>query len=451
MKRLFLLFLAVSTGLSATLLDKFHQTLGLGYNSDIPTHVDDPKPSSLVQYSKTLRDMQQDTNGIISDETVVNFCAKMNIPSSTVEHIKHIISNCKNNTQFIEYLKTLNNDELLNLINAINYLNITINSVADLNKLLRYSYAQRTEVFERLSHDLKDYFYENLCTDARFFLKQGYEYKSNHTLNHTDTICSPEFSSNNKLVITVSADHTARIWDAATGQCLQTLQHNNSVSDAQFSSDNKLIVTASADSTAKIWDATTGQYLQTLKHNDYVHSAHFSSDNKLIVTASRDNTAKIWDAATGQCLQTLQDNGPVYSAQFSSDNKLVITASSDCAAKIWDAATGQCLQTLKHNDYVHSAQFSSDNKLVVTASADSTAKIWDATTGQCLQTLKHNWIRDPQFSSNNRFIVSKSGCGVLEVWTITKSEPIAKSTYALTPILIGGTAIAAATLLGYYL
>src|SRR3990167_5381169 len=363
MKRLFLLFLAVSTGLSATLLDKFHQTLGLGYNSDIPTHVDDPKPSSLVQYSKTLRDMQQDTNGIISDETVTNFCAKMNIPSSTIEHIKHIISNCKNNTQFIEYLKTLNNDELLNLINAINYLNITINSVADLNKLLRYSYAQRTEVFERLSHDLKDYFYENLCTDARFFLKQGYEYKSNHTLNHTDTICSPEFSSNNKLVITVSADNTARIWDA-----------------------------------------TTGQYLQTLKHNDYVHSAHFSSDNKLIVTASRDNTAKIWDAATGQCLQTLQDNGPVYSAQFSSDNKLIVTKSDDHTAKVWNIATGRCSQTLKHNGFVRSAQFSSDNKLVVTASADSTAKIWDATTGQCLQTLKHNWIRDPQFSSNNRFI-----------------------------------------------
>src|SRR3990167_2947020 len=179
MKRLFLLFLAVSTGLSATLLDKFHQTLGLGYNSDIPTHVDDPKPSSLVQYSKTLRDMQQDTNGIISDETVTNFCAKMNIPSSTIEHIKHIISNCKNKTQFIEYLKTLNNDELLNLINAINYLNITINSVINnLNKLLCYS-SQRTEVFERLSHDLKDYFYDNRFTNARFWLKEGHAYKPN--------------------------------------------------------------------------------------------------------------------------------------------------------------------------------------------------------------------------------------------------------------------------------
>src|SRR3989338_849583 len=175
MKRLFLLFLAISTGLNATLLDKFHPTLGLGYNSDIPKHVDDPKPSSLIQYSRTLCDMQRDTNEIITDETVVNFCAKMNIPYSTVEHIKHIISNCKNKTQFIEYLKTLNNDELLNLINAINYLNITVNSVINnLNKLLRYSYAQRTEVFERLSQDLKDYFYENLCTDARFLLKQGY-------------------------------------------------------------------------------------------------------------------------------------------------------------------------------------------------------------------------------------------------------------------------------------
>src|SRR3990167_10881297 len=184
MKRLFLLFLAISTGLSDTLLDRFHPTLGLGYNSDIPTHIDDPKPSSLVQYSKTLCDMDQATNEAVTDETVVNFCAKMNIPSSTVEHIKHITSNCKNKTQFIEYLKTLNNDELLNLINAINYLNITVNSVINnLNKLLCYSYTQRTEVFAKLSQDLKDYFYENGFTNARFWLKEGHTYTPNKTLD----------------------------------------------------------------------------------------------------------------------------------------------------------------------------------------------------------------------------------------------------------------------------
>ena len=452
MKRLFLLFLAVSTGLSATLLDRFRPTLGLGYNSDIPT------PSNIVQYSKTSRTMQQDTNEIISDEAVINFCAKINIPSSTVEHIKHVISNCKNKTQFIEYLETLNDDELLNLINAINYLNITINSVINnLNKLLRYLYTQRTEVFAKLSQDLKDYFYENKLTNARFWLKEGHTYTPNKTLDHT-SVCGAQFSSDNKLVVTASNNNTAKIWDAATGQCLQTLQHNEGVNSAQFSSDNKLVVTASSDRTAKVWDAATGQCLQTLQHSNLIRSAQFSSDNNLVVTASGDHTAKVWDAATGQCLQTLHTC--TNKASFSQDNKFVITEEHH-TVKVWNITTGQCLQTLQHNGFVRSAQFSSDNKLVLTASGDDcAAKIWDAATGQCLQTLQHNdYVSNARFSSDNRLIITVSGGNIAKVWTLVK--PAEDSTVPaiqpltlrndLIPILIGGTAIAAATLLGYCL
>jgi hypothetical protein len=68
--------------------------------------------------------------------------------------------------------------------------------------------------------------------------------------------------------------------------------HRSNVLSATFSPDGARIVTASADWTAKVWDAATGQLLTTLEGHDWVRSAAFSPDGTRIVTASLDRTAK---------------------------------------------------------------------------------------------------------------------------------------------------------------
>jgi WD40 repeat protein len=73
------------------------------------------------------------------------------------------------------------------------------------------------------------------------------------------------------------------------------------VRSASFSPDGERIVTASDDHTARLWDATSGQEIITLRgHEDIVRSASFSPDAGRIVTASDDHTARLWDATTGQ-------------------------------------------------------------------------------------------------------------------------------------------------------
>ena len=63
------------------------------------------------------------------------------------------------------------------------------------------------------------------------------------------------------------------------------------------------MVTASADNTARVWDARSGQPLtEPLQHEGSVHSASFSPDGTRVVTASSDNTARVWDARSGQPL-----------------------------------------------------------------------------------------------------------------------------------------------------
>ena len=67
------------------------------------------------------------------------------------------------------------------------------------------------------------------------------------------------FSRDGTRVVTASADETARVWNAATGQPVTpSLAHSGTVTHASFSPDGKRLVTASADETARVWDAATG-------------------------------------------------------------------------------------------------------------------------------------------------------------------------------------------------
>jgi WD40 repeat protein len=63
------------------------------------------------------------------------------------------------------------------------------------------------------------------------------------------------------------------------------------------SPDGKRFATASADKTARLWDAQTGQETLQLKgHTDAVRSVALTHDGTLIATASEDKTVRVWDA-----------------------------------------------------------------------------------------------------------------------------------------------------------
>jgi WD40 repeat protein len=75
-------------------------------------------------------------------------------------------------------------------------------------------------------------------------------------------VVSVSFSPDGSQVLTASADHTARLWDAATGSVLiPPLRHNDSVRVASFSADGRSIVTGSHDNTARVWDLTPSDSL----------------------------------------------------------------------------------------------------------------------------------------------------------------------------------------------
>ncbi|CAK0862089.1 unnamed protein product [Prorocentrum cordatum] len=214
-------------------------------------------------------------------------------------------------------------------------------------------------------------------------------------------------------VVCAGRDGAAKIFSAATAECLCVLKndtHGSDVRSVMFSTDGKQVFTVSHDHSARVWCASSGECLLALGNfKDDPVSAVFSHDGEQVLVAS-DCLARVWSITSATCLSTLEGHQDlVQSAVFSPDGCHALTASSDCTAKIWSTASGVCSRTLDgHLDYVQSAAYSSSGDAVLTVSFDCTAKIWSASSGMCLHTLEHqeDYVKRAVFSPDCKMVLT---------------------------------------------
>jgi eukaryotic-like serine/threonine-protein kinase len=247
---------------------------------------------------------------------------------------------------------------------------------------------------------------------------------------HTGPVLAVAYSPEGQRIVTGSADHTAKVWDAASGKELLPLQaHSEPVKSVAFSPDGRRILTGSWDGTARVWDATDGSNSLILKgHEAAVFCAAFSPDGERVVTGSQDQTVKVWDAVTGTNLLTFHGhtNG-VWSVAFSPDGQRIVSGGWDQTVRVWDAAKGHELRTLiGHRGAVLSVAFSPDGRSIVTGSQDRQVNVWNATNGAIRHTLQGHGgsVFSVGFSMDGKRIFSGSGDQTARVWDAASGKEL---------------------------
>ena len=131
----------------------------------------------------------------------------------------------------------------------------------------------------------------------------------------------------------------AELWDASTGRHLHTLTgHSSAVTDAEFSPNGSELVTVSIDHTGRIWNVRSGHPRRGGVLNGHslpVHFGSYSPDGHWIVTASQ-YTAGLWNAHNGQLVSYLVGHtAPLTGASFSPTGKWILTGSEDGTARVY--------------------------------------------------------------------------------------------------------------------
>ncbi len=260
-------------------------------------------------------------------------------------------------------------------------------------------------------------------------------------LSHESRVNTAAFSPDGKTILTGGDDHTARLWDAATGRPIgKPIRHDGEVLSVAFGPEGKTILTGSQDRTARHWDAVTGQPVGSpFPHGAEVMAVAYSPDGRTILTGSLDNSARLWDVAASKPIcRIMRHDAAVFSVAFSPDGKSILTGGGDHAARLWNVGTGQPIALpLGHRAVVLAVAYSPDSKSVLTGSGDLTVQSWDAATGKPVgEPIQHRMkVRAVAFSPDGRTILTGSDDKTARLWDAVTNQPIGRPLVHQGPVV----------------
>jgi len=246
---------------------------------------------------------------------------------------------------------------------------------------------------------------------------------------HQGPVLAAGFNPNGTRVITGSADCTARLWSAISGECLlPPFRHQASVRAAAFSPDGKSLATGSDDNTACLWDAEKGGILGApLAHRTRVRSVSFSPRGDTLLTTSADGSALVWNTANCEpACPRLEHQASIWVAAFSPDGSSVATGGDDNIVYLWSAASGERLgPPLLHDGNITALAFHPAGNLLATACEDGAARMWNPGSGaQVGKKFVHEGpVLAVAFSPIGDLVLTGSADRTARLWRTDSGEP----------------------------
>jgi len=153
------------------------------------------------------------------------------------------------------------------------------------------------------------------------------------------------WGSLNQTIIACADDGSLRVWDVERGVETQRVQeHKKAINSLQFSNDRTMLITASADQTAKVFDAKTLKCLKTFQSDRPLNSAAISPIMNHVIVGGGQEAMNVTTTSSkaghfetdlfhlvyGDQLGSVKGHfGPVNSLAFAPDGKSFVSGSED--------------------------------------------------------------------------------------------------------------------------
>ncbi|MCI0638378.1 MAG: protein kinase [Gemmataceae bacterium] len=252
---------------------------------------------------------------------------------------------------------------------------------------------------------------------------------------HSEPVKAIAFSANGKRLLSGGWDHTARLWDVASGKELHRFNlrkplENHAVYCVAISSDGRHGLAGTRDGRTWLLDLENGKML---KHCDHpksaevdgfgVNSLAFLLGDKQALIGTYDGVVRLWDLEEWKEVGSFRHPFGLWSVDVSPDGRFAVTAGGKTTPTLswWDLKTLKELPSVwKPERQQHGfwrAVYASDGAMVASASGDKTVRLWNAETGKELRVLAHpEQVECVCYSGDGRRVLSGCDDGIMRLW-----------------------------------
>ena len=244
----------------------------------------------------------------------------------------------------------------------------------------------------------------------------------------TGAVTGLALSADDKMLLTILEDKTARLWDLQIGRELRAFQFGKTgIRSGQMSPDGKRVVLALEDGSVRLIESETGKALRTLSgHRGAVLAMAISADGTTLATGGSDGSLRSWDMASGQPLQVYEGHKKgILSVAISADNRHLASGGADKTARLWSAAGGDPIQIFgKHTSAVTGVAFGADGSSVITGSKDRVIRVWNLSDAKEKATFRgsEGAVLTVQVSDQGEFVVAGGEDNTIRMWDLRSGD-----------------------------
>ncbi|KAK9141619.1 hypothetical protein Syun_011019 [Stephania yunnanensis] len=201
------------------------------------------------------------------------------------------------------------------------------------------------------------------------------------------------------FLISASKDSSPMLRNGETGDWIGTFEgHKGAVWSCCLDTNALRAASGSADFSAKLWDALTGDELHSFEHKHIVRACAFSVDTHMLLTGGVEKVLRIFDLNRPDAPPREVDNSPgsIRTVAWLHSDQTILSSCTDIGGvsfyanglvvthlwgkplvQIVGCKSGKIVQTLETKSPVTSAEVSQDGRYITTADGSS-VKFWDA-------------------------------------------------------------------------
>ncbi|MEU8604730.1 AAA family ATPase [Streptomyces parvulus] len=221
---------------------------------------------------------------------------------------------------------------------------------------------------------------------------------------HHDTVLSLAAMDTDigHLVLSGSADHSARLWNLRDGSLRAVLGHTAPVRAVALGGTRHqpLAATATADQLIEVWEAPTGERVHRLMLPSTARCVAFGQlEGRLtLVAGCDDGRMRLWEMSSGNLRRTVDCHaGPVTALAVrraeTGGREQYVTGGSDGRVRTWDVHPVQAAHDSGHSGALRAmcwtARSDGRQQLITVAEGDDIVHLWDTASGTIVGTTSH--------------------------------------------------------------